>query len=79
MLIMETETLMKIFKHTDFSQTGRAEIMAEASTLGLKPGIWPSFFVLEHAGTFKFMGHESDGTARYEQTPGFLTAVILSD
>lgn len=70
---------MHSFKHTQFFQTGPAEIMAEASTLGLRVGEIPDFFFLEHAGTFNFVSRESDGTARYAQTPGFLTAIILND
>ena len=70
---------MKVFKHADFFQTGPAGICAEASTLGLAVGEVPAFFFLEHAGTFKLLGVSTDGTARYVQEPGFLTAHILND
>lgn len=70
---------MKQFKHAQFFQSGPTEIMAEASTLGLRVGEVPDSFFLEHAGTFEKVGFFSDGTIHYAQTPGFLTAVILND
>lgn len=77
--MMKTETDMNLFEHAQFFQTGDEEIGAEASTLGLKVGKFPKFFFLEHAGTFKFVRHDSNGVAHYVQFPGFLKAVIFND
>jgi hypothetical protein len=57
-----------------FERVGcRMRASAEASTLGLKPGEWPDWFIVPVLGTFILREIDKDGTHIYSANDNWFT------